>query len=208
MDDHNMTPPAVPIAQTDSAPMLSLPSEPDARPELGAANKPAADQVLRALDEIKSQHTDQVSFLRSTHELVVDLSNRVRQITDEASSRAQRTLLVELVMLHDSMEQAVAWIRDSNDMQPKGAIVDRLETLKLELLEILMRREVRPYDGEHQFLDRRLHRTVRTLPTSDPNLSDRVERVVRPGFFWREQVLRPEEVVIFKHKPELPEEKA
>ena len=208
VDEHNMTPPAAPIAQTDSAPVLSSPGEPVARPEMSAPQTPTAAQVVRALEEITSQNTDQISFLRSTHELMVDLSNRVRQITDEASSRAQRTLLVELVMLHDSLEQALAWIRDSNDMQPQEAIVDRIETLKLELLEILMRREVRPYDGEHQFLDRRLHRTVRTLPTSDPNLNDRVERVVRPGFFWREQVLRPEEVVIFKHKPELPEEKA
>ena len=87
-------------------------------------------------------------------------------------------------------------------------IVDRLETLRIELLEILMRREVRAYDGDHRVLDRRLHRTIRTVPTCDPSLNDRVKTVLRTGFFWREQVLRPEEVVIFKHKPELREEES
>ena len=210
MDERNLTSEAIPIVQGQSAPVVPSPSAPTANSGTALTQSPIvhADPVLCILDEIKSQNEDQLAFQRSTHEQIVDLSNQVRQITDEASSRAQRTMLVELVMLHDSLEQAVGWVRDSNDAQLKEAVVDRLETLRIELLEILMRREVRVYDDTHQTLDRRLHRTIKTVPTSDPNLNDRVERVVRPGFFWREQVLRPEEVVIFKHKPELTEEKS
>jgi molecular chaperone GrpE (heat shock protein) len=158
------------------------------------------------LDDIKSLSEEQLSFQRSSHALIVDLSNRVKQIVDEGSSRERRAILLELVLLYDSFEQVLRWVSDSSELQPKEAIVDRLETLRVELLEILMRREVRPYDGTNGVLDRRLHRTIKTVPTSDPSLNDRVEAVVRTGFFWREQVLRPEEVIIFKHKPELREE--
>jgi molecular chaperone GrpE (heat shock protein) len=192
-------------AQARSLPITSLPTDLTAGSESDLS--PAKDDnILRILDAIKSQNHDQLSFQRSTHDLIVDLSSRVKNITDDASARAQRAMLVELVMLHDSLDQAQAWIRNSDPVPMKETILDRLDTLRIELLEILMRREVRPYDGEHHVLDRRLHRTIRTLPTSDPSRNDRVERVVRPGFFWREQVLRPEEVVIFKHRPELPDQ--
>jgi molecular chaperone GrpE len=192
-------------AQAQSVPVASSPIDSTSGSESDLS--PAQDaSILRILDAIKSQNDDQLSFQRSTHDLIVDLSSRVKNITDDASARAQRAILVELVMLHDSLDQAQAWIRNSESVPPKEAILDRLDTLRIELLEILMRREVRPYDGDNHVLDRRLHRTIRTLPTSDPSLNDRVERVVRPGFFWREQVLRPEEVVIFKHRPDLPDQ--
>jgi molecular chaperone GrpE (heat shock protein) len=111
-----------------------------------------------------------------------------------------------LVLLYDSLEELLRWVGDSNDPQPKDVIADRLETLRVELLEVLIRREVRIYDSALEVLDRRLHRTIKTVPTSDPTLNDRVKTVVRTGFFWREQPLRPEEVIVFKYKPELPEE--
>ena len=158
------------------------------------------------LDAIKSLTEEQLSFQRSSHDLIVDLSNRIRQIAEEGSSRERRAVLLELVLLHDSLDHVLRWISDSDGLQPKEVIVDRLETLRLELLEILMRRDVRTFDGPNDVLDRRLHRTIKTVPTSDPNLNDRVKTVLRTGFFWREQVLRPEEVIIFKHKPELREE--
>jgi molecular chaperone GrpE (heat shock protein) len=204
VNERNLTPEPIPIVPAQSAPA----APPAADPETGITQTPAThdDRVLRVLGELKSQNEEQLSFQRSNHELVVDLSNRVRQIADEASSRERRAMLLELVMLYDSLEQAVGWVRDSNDTQPKEEIVDRLETLRSELLEILARREVRAYDENYQVLDRRLHRAIKTVPTSDLTLNDRVKTVLRIGFFWREQPLRPEEVIVFKYKPELPEE--
>jgi len=196
------------MPQRGSMPVVALPNEQMSgteddlpQPQSGHYDQAALD-VLR---EIKSQNEEQISFQRSTHELLVGLSDRVKQIADEASSRERRAILLELIMLHDSLEQALVWIRDSSQILPKEAILNRLETLEIELMEILLRRDVRAYGEAIVALDRRLHRAVRTVPTTDPSLNDRVERVVRPGFFWREQVLRPEEVVIFKHRPELPD---
>jgi len=207
VEEHNANPEG-PLP-TQASPAAS--SARESVPGADAGNPPTLtaqdDHVPQAfLDEIKAQNEEQLSFQRSSHELLVDLSDRVKSIADEASSRENRSLLLELVLLHDSLEQVLRWVSDSDDPQPKDVMVDRLETLRIELLEILIRREVRIYDGTHEVLDRRLHRTIKTVPTSDSTLNDRVKTVVRTGFFWREQPLRPEEVIIFKYKPELPEE--
>lgn len=198
----------MPLLQAQPASTVSPPRErSDLQGDIAGSLAPHHDLVSQGiLDEIKLQNEEQLSFQRSSHELIVDLSSRVRQIIDEASSRERRSVLLDLVLLYDSLEQVLGWTTDTNDPRPKEAIADRLETLRIELLEILMRRDVRIFDGVHEVLDRRLHRAIRTVPTSDPSLNDKVKTVVRTGFFWREQVLRPEEVIIFKHKPDLLEE--
>lgn len=208
MDEQQPEAPILQTLQTQSPQNISSSGGQAPDPGIALASGPATrdDSPLQStLDSIKSLNEEQLSFQRLSHALIVDLSNRVKQIGDEGSSRERRALLLELILLHDSLEQVLGWV-GSNDLQPKEAIVDRLETLRIELLEILMRRDVRPYDGSNDVLDQRLHRTIKTVPTSDPNLNDRIKTVLRTGFFWREQVLRPEEVIIFKHKPELLEE--
>jgi molecular chaperone GrpE (heat shock protein) len=209
VDEHEPEVPLLHTLETQVPQSISSLGEQAPDPGIALASSPPTPDdchLQSTLDNIKSLNEEQLSFQRSSHALIVDLSNRVKQIVDEGSSRERRAVLLELVLLHDSLEQVLGWVGGPNDLQPKEAIVDRLETLRVELLEILMRREVRPYDGTNDVLDRRLHRAVKTVPTSDPSLNDRVKTVVRAGFFWREQVLRPEEVIIFKYKPELLEE--
>jgi molecular chaperone GrpE len=165
-------------------------------------------QFESSLGEIKSRNEEQLSLQRASHKLMVDLSKRVQDATDETSSRERKSILLELIMLHDSFEKALIWIRDSNEPRPIGVIVERLEDLRVELFEILLRREVRVYDESLYALNRRLHQTIKTLPTPDPALNNVVAATVRRGYYWREQVLRPEEVVIYKHVPEVSKEKA
>src|ERR1039457_5650708 len=102
VNERNLTPEPIPIVPAQSGP----PAPPAADPENGIKQNPANhdDRVLRVLGELKSQNEEQLSFQRSNHELVVDLSNRVRQIADEASSRERRAMLLELIMLYDSLE--------------------------------------------------------------------------------------------------------
>ena len=108
------------VDETKHPPHLATPdSPPDASLLLGQDHR-----VERLLETIKSQNDDRISFQRSTHELIVDLSSRVRQITDDAFSRAQRSMFLEIVMLHDSLDQVLAWIRTSDAPQSREAVLD------------------------------------------------------------------------------------
>ena len=94
--------------------------------------------------------------------------------------------------------------RFSGELSVKD-VVRRLEILQIELLEVLSRKDVRPFEEHPTSLDPRLHRTMKTLPTTELNQNNTVAQILRTGFFWGERVLRPEEVVIKKYAiPELP----
>ena len=90
-----------------------------------------------------------------------------------------------------------------------GDFVRNMENFRLEITEVLARLDVEPYDDRHDALelarlgtlDRKLHRPVAVAYTEDPALRNKVVRVHKQGFYWRERVFRPAEVTILQHKP-------
>jgi molecular chaperone GrpE (heat shock protein) len=79
-----------------------------------------------------------------------------------------------------------------------------LEIVRLELEEVLYRMNVTPYDEHPKKLDRKLHKTLGTEETDDSDLHMHVAEIRKIGFYWskaEKQVIRPEEVIIYRYKP-------
>ena len=81
-----------------------------------------------------------------------------------------------------------------------------LENLRFELEEVLYRMDVTPYEERLTKLDRKLHKTLKTLPTDNPDKDQEVAETHKIGFYWREEVFRPEEVTIFRYTQPADEE--
>jgi molecular chaperone GrpE (heat shock protein) len=111
----------------------------------------------------------------------------------------QRPLFLELTMLYDSLQHAKRWIA-LTEAPSTEAVADRLDTLQIELVEILARRDIRPFDETPSTLDPRRCHTVAVIPTDNPSEDNAVLEKVRDGFLWGEQVLRPADVKIKKYK--------
>lgn len=82
---------------------------------------------------------------------------------------------------------------------------NNMENVRIELEEVLYRIDVEPYDERLKKLDRKLHKTIKAIPTDDPDQHENVAEVRKIGFYWREKVFRPEEVTIFRHTPTVSE---
>ncbi len=79
---------------------------------------------------------------------------------------------------------------------------NNMENVHIELEEVLYRMDVEPYEQQTEHLkklDRKLHKTIKTIPTDDPDRHESVAEVRKIGFYWREKVFRPEEVDIFRY---------
>ena len=150
------------------------------------------------LKKIGASVDEQLSLLKLSFGALGKLSDQVKQQTEEALARLQRPIFLELVLLNDNLERAIEWARGSSEMSVED-VVSRMEILKIELLEILSRKDVHPFEEHPASLDPKLHRTMKTLPTEESSENNTVAQVLRTGFFWGEKVLRPEEVVIRKY---------
>jgi molecular chaperone GrpE (heat shock protein) len=97
----------------------------------------------------------------------------------------------ELMKLSDWVLLAKA---DGTAVRPKV-----LEEIYRQLTAILAKENVTllletngPCDYERQMV-------VGTQPTDDPSLNDCVHSTVRPGYLFHQQLIRPQEVIIYTH---------
>ena len=89
-----------------------------------------------------------------------------------------------------------------------GRFIGNMTGFRVVLTEVLARLEVESYEERHDALrqealhtlDVKLHQTVGVEPTDDPELDNRVARIHKQGFYWRERVFRPQEVTVFRYK--------
>jgi molecular chaperone GrpE (heat shock protein) len=161
-----------------------------------------------------AEQTDLAEQFRKMDEHMVALRN-----TESVNQRLFDSLHQELIkyrdnFLHESLQKP--FIRDllilfddlsalSSQLQAamgggetnRGKLVqwrDNLENAIHSLTEILHRMEVSEIEPK-EMVDRALHRVVSYEPSDLAEDEGRIVMRVKRGFLWRDQVLRPEEVV-------------
>ena len=160
-----------------------------------AKSRLTADQ--QKLASMAANLAVQSDLLQSSHTLLVDVASKIAKMSEESVARAMRPVLIDLILLYDSLQQARTWASNSAQL-PKEAIEDRLGVLETELLEILLRRDVQMLEESGTKLDRQRHRVVKTVATASLEEDNRIREVIRVGFAAGERVLRPADVVIGK----------
>lgn len=173
------------------------------------------ETVASRLGKIGSpEHTDLAEQFRKMDEHMIALRN-----TESVNQRLFDSLHQELIkyrdnFLHESLQKP--FIRDllilfddlsalSSQLQTaveggeakRGKLVqwrDNLENAIHSLTEILHRMEVSEIEPR-EMVDRAFHRVVSYEPSDFAEDEGRIVMRVKRGFLWRDQVLRPEEVV-------------
>jgi molecular chaperone GrpE (heat shock protein) len=171
--------------------------------------------VARRLGKVEGgERTELAAQIQKMDEHMVVLRN-----TESVNQRLFDSLHEELIkyrdnFLHESLQKP--FIRDllilfddlsalSSQMQnalegketKRGKLVqwrDNLENTIHSLIEILHRLEVSEIE-QKEMVDRAYHRVVSYEPTEFAEDDGRIVMRVKRGFLWRDQVLRPEEVV-------------
>jgi molecular chaperone GrpE (heat shock protein) len=111
----------------------------------------------------------------------------------------QKPFIRDLIILFDDLSavssQLQTAIESSENQRGKlGQWRDNLENAIHSLTEILHRMEVSEIESK-ETVDRALHRVVSYEPADYAEEDGRIVMRVKRGFLWRDQVLRPEEVV-------------
>ena len=108
---------------------------------------------------------------------------------------AEKPLLLDLLLFYDSMN----WFRSAMDDQENSEAVlrDSFQYLLDEFLEILYRRDVNPMEASEVF-DRSRQRAVKVRSTDQAEKNERIARVLKRGFTKGSQILRVEDVEIYR----------
>jgi molecular chaperone GrpE (heat shock protein) len=111
----------------------------------------------------------------------------------------QKPFIRDLVILFDDLSAILTQLQtavDAGDGKrgPLGQWRDNLENAIHSLTEILHRMEVSEIEPR-EMVDRALHKVISFEPADFAEEDGQIIMRVKRGFLWRDQVLRPEEVV-------------
>ena len=117
-----------------------------------------------------------------------------------------RPVIRDLLSLYDDTRELLRQVEHAaSDQELSKMHSELLETLTTNLthhihyvLEILERMDVRVMPEHTGKLDKRAQRVVAREPAASPEEDLDVVRSIRPGFIWRDRVIRPEEIVVKK----------
>jgi molecular chaperone GrpE (heat shock protein) len=158
-------------------------------------NDPLAAQLQR-MDEhmVAMRNTDSVN-----QRLFNSLHQELKEYRDNfLRDSLQKPFIRDLVVLFDDLSTLAAQMHSATaSAERHGSIAqwcDNLENAIHSLMEIMHRMEVTEIEPK-EFLDRALHKVVTYEPADFAEDDGRIVMRVKRGFVWRDQVLRPEEVV-------------
>ena len=124
------------------------------------------------------------------------LYKELEQYKQDFIFQLEKGLLFDLLLFYDSL----LWFQNRSEEQSQEER-ESAQFLIEEFLEVLQRRDVTPFAPASEF-DPKLHRVVQTIPTTVLELDHHIQAVFKQGFFRGEQVLRIEEVILYKYSPE------
>lgn len=152
---------------------------------------------LRKIDE-------HLTALRNTesvnHRLFNTLHQELKTYRDNFLRESlQKPFIRDLIVLFDDLSSLSAQMQSaaaSNDARPVklGQWTDNLGNALHSLIEIMNRMEVSEIEPKDK-VDRTLHKVMSYEPADYAEEDGHIMMRLRRGFTWREQVLRPEEVV-------------
>ena len=172
----------------------------DGLEKLAAATSADANPVPAQLKKID----EHLAALRNTesvnHRLFNSLHQELKSYRDNfLRDTLQKPFIRDLIVLYDALTSLSSQMLSASSAPDARQSVVSQWSANLEnsihcLVEVMHRMEVSEIETR-DFVDRTLHKVVSCEPADFAEDDGRIVMRIRRGFVWRDQVLRPEEVV-------------
>ncbi len=174
-----------------------LPFEEAAEAELAGAKTeeeadPAGTQPVGEVDPLAELVHERDEYLRALQRTQADFENyrkRITRMQDEQSARASSELVAKLLPVLDTLDLAEAHLNESLQMSEDGKA---LRAARAMLMDILSKEGLLRVDQPNVPFDPSVHDAVaHSDGEGGENGETLVDEVMRSGYRWKGQVLRP-----------------
>jgi len=156
------------------------------------------EQAIEAKEQSEKKAADYLDRLQRLQADMENLQKITKRQIDTVTKRASERLLVSLLPVLDTLEQA-GKLTQSGDSMPTDEIGVGLRMLHQQLAEVLYAEGLEEIPTVGGLLDTERHEVVGYLETDDRSENTIVEEV-RKGYFLNGKVIRPSLVIVTKAK--------
>lgn len=152
------------------------------------------DKVLREINTIRMLLEEGLNKFNSRDKSFEKLYDELDDLKRNKAFEDNRSMFLDLILLIDRVNTATTDISDD--------YTDILNSIQEELIEILERKDVRVIKENFKEFDPRFQKAIKTEMVDDESFDNTIIGVLRPGYKFREIVLRYQEVIVgrYPHK--------
>jgi molecular chaperone GrpE len=162
-----------------------------------AAQEESVESLRQQLDEAQQEAAQNYDkFLRARADME-NYRKRMERTSAERTDNARKAILTKLLAVKDNLQRALHYGESHGD-NTEG-IIEGVKLTEYQLNQILSQEGVQRIEAEGKPFDPADEEAVQTV--HDPNTADhQVVQVVRDGYTYRDEVLRPAQVIVNVHR--------
>lgn len=169
----------------------------DSSPDRRDAQLPLLEDISARLGELTSLFERRLSDDRSKEEAFQRLYEDLEVFRGQAAFQLARPLFLELILLLDRLDAALASDAPASDPHVF------LESVRTEVNEILARRAIHPVAMPEEAFDPKMQRAIEVVAAESQEQHNSIAHVVRQGYEQDSQLVRPADVVVRRYASEV-----
>jgi molecular chaperone GrpE len=154
----------------------------------------AAEEILTDVAALTSERDEYLAALQRAQADFANYRKRVVRQQEEQGSKAALDLVAKLLPVLDTLDLAVAHLDKADDGELPSTEAQSLRQARTLLIHTLAKEGLERVDEEGVTFDPAVHDAVAHAPQADDEDREHestVEEVLRSGYRWRGQMLRP-----------------
>jgi molecular chaperone GrpE (heat shock protein) len=155
--------------------------------------KTFSEELIRLNSVIADRLTYDSTKEKAFDQLYADLENLKR----DKEFDNLRPLFTDLILFYDRIKNIEEGLSKENS-DIKSSFASTIESISTELIEILERRDIKIIHSSSSAFDPKIQKAIDVHSTNNEEMNNKVIKIVRKGFMYRDRILRPEEVIIEK----------
>lgn len=155
------------------------------------------------IQQVQKDFQTKIQYDQSKERTIDTLHRQLQDYKEDLALKLLRPLVTDLITLYDDIDQLVPrTARDAESPDPViSQIVSNIETMRVEIEEMLNRNGVESFTLEGEVFDGAQQRAQQVVATDVPALDRHVAEHRRKGFRYEDKILRPEVVAVFRFTP-------
>jgi molecular chaperone GrpE len=171
-------------------------AEPSAFGEASDAAETAVEEILTDVVALTAERDEYLAALQRAQADFANYRKRVLRQQEEQGSRAALDLVAKLLPVLDTLDLAVAHLDKTDEGDEPSTESRTLRAARALLIDTLAKEGLERVDEEGVVFDPSVHDAVAHAPKTDAvdeegEPASTVEEVLRSGYRWRGQMLRP-----------------
>lgn len=146
------------------------------------------EQLTQKIDVLDRKFDEKVAYDTHKNALFDKMYDELSAYRNDMYKKIMKPIIMDTIMVLDDINKIIRDI-DQSDAEKVFKV---LSSIPDDLLDILERNGVEAYQDELDTFNPKTQRVLKTIPTTDPELNNKVKSRIRQGYKWDDKVIKPE----------------